>query len=225
MGGVEGLYTCDGGCDKATVTQAYADAIIKAGGSYQKYDRPLLTTLADGEVKPIITGFIRADVEVTTPAGKVVLANWHVDFMQGPTNDRLLYMGQREERELNLKSYKDQLTELARGSKPGHKQSVHVTDSVDATNTRVQINGKMRKVVFNPGQQPIFKRRLARKCEGGATRAKLLEDGWDAFYQPGRLGPTKESQVHCGPTSDRNLRHNRGVVWAGNGRRRKGSRS
>ena len=104
VGGVEGYYTCDGGCDKATVTDAYAKEIIKAVGAYHEYDRPLMATLANGETKPIIKGYIRADVEVTTPAGNVVLTNWHVDVMQGPTSEKLLYMGQREERELNLKS-------------------------------------------------------------------------------------------------------------------------
>ena len=177
VGGVEGYFTCDGGCDKATITEAYAQEIVKAGGSYQEYDHPLLATLANGEVKPIIAGYIRAYVEVTTPAGKVVLTNWHVDVMQGPTKERLLYMGQREEQELNLKSYKDQLTELARESKMNTKKAVHVNTPADNTNTRVQINGKMRKVVFNPGQQPLFKRRLATGQVIRGAQEKLIDDG------------------------------------------------
>ena len=125
LGNVEGLYTHDGGCDRATVTEAYAEKIIKAGGTYHKYDRPLMATLANGETKPIVTGYLRADVEVTTPAGKVILTNWHVDVMQGSTDECLLYMGQKEERELNLKPYKDQPTELARTRKTGAKRAVN----------------------------------------------------------------------------------------------------
>ena len=40
VGGIEGFYTCDGGCDRATVTNHYADAIIKGGGKFTKYDEP-----------------------------------------------------------------------------------------------------------------------------------------------------------------------------------------
>ena len=177
VGGVEGYYTCDGGCDKATVTDAYAKEIIKAVGAYHEYDRPLMATLANGETKPIIKGYIRADVEVTTPAGNVVLTNWHVDVMQGPTSEKLLYMGQREERELNLKSYKEQLTELAQKSKKA-KKALNVDSPADeTTNTRVQIDGKMRKVIFNPGQQPMFKRRLATGLENDTPNAQTMDDG------------------------------------------------
>ena len=106
VGGVKGFFTCDGGCDKETVTEAYGKAIIAAGGKYHAYDSPLLATLANGETKPIISGFLRTDVEVRTTAGKVISTNWHVDVIRGPCKDHLLYLGQREERELNLKSYK-----------------------------------------------------------------------------------------------------------------------
>ena len=102
VGGVEGVFTCDGGCDRATATEAYAKKIIAAGAKFEKYEKPQLAELADGQVKPIISGYLLADIELETPAGKVVLPSWHVDVLQGPNMDNLLYMGQREETELQL---------------------------------------------------------------------------------------------------------------------------
>ena len=165
VGNVEGFYTCDGGCDRATVTHVFADAIIQKGGEYTKYDKPLMATLANGETKPIVTGFLKADMELVTPAGKVILPNWHIDVMEGPSEDFLLYMGQKEERALNLKSYKDQLTELAARHNSGAKRSKRITcDGTcahESTVMQVKHEGKATRVIFHPGEQPRFKRRLA----------------------------------------------------------------
>ena len=73
IGGVDGYYTCDGGCDRATVTEAYAKNIIASGAEFQQYEKPRNAELANGEVKPIVTGYLLSDVELETPAGKVVL--------------------------------------------------------------------------------------------------------------------------------------------------------
>ena len=121
----------------------------------------VLATLANGETKPIITGFLKTDLEVETPAGKVILPDWHIDVMQGPSKECLLYLGQREEQELKLKSYRDQLTEVARQRQEKGKRFKGTTDAgtgrKQPTATRVEIDGKLSKVVFRPGEQPRFK--------------------------------------------------------------------
>ena len=177
--GVEGYYTCDGGCDRATVSNAYADAIIKAGGHFEQYEKPLLATLANGAVKPIISGFLLADLEVETPAGKVVLPQWHIDVMQGPTTDHLLYLGQREQAELNLKTFQEQLTEVAkrRNEKEGRSAGKKLLRN-NATSTQVQLNGRMRTVTFIPGAQPRYKRKLSAGARPVRSRFdEVCEDG------------------------------------------------
>ena len=62
IGGVEDVCTCDGGCDRATVTEAYVEKIIAAGATFEKYEKPRLAELANGEVKPIIPGYLLADI-------------------------------------------------------------------------------------------------------------------------------------------------------------------
>ena len=59
IGGVEGVFT---GCDRATVTEAYVEKIIAAGATFEKYEKPRLAELANGEVKPIIPGYLLADI-------------------------------------------------------------------------------------------------------------------------------------------------------------------
>ena len=176
VGKVEGFYTCDGGCDRATITEAYAKAIIDSGGKYTEYAEPLLATLANGETKPIIMGFMQTDVEVVTPAGKVILPEWHVDVLKGPTNEHLLYLGAKEETELKLKSFKDQLTEFARTQQGLKKKARLAKDGNTATATQVKIDGKLGKVVFEPGQQPRFKCRLS-KPTVNPTFEPVTEDG------------------------------------------------
>ena len=113
---------------------------------------------------------MQTDSEVITPAGKVILPQWHVDVLEGPTDELLLYLGQQEETELKLKSFKDQLTELTRTQQVNGKKAKLKSESGTTTSTRVKIDGKMGKVVFEPDEQPRFKRRLGRP-----TPAPVLE--------------------------------------------------
>ena len=121
---------------------------------FEKYENPHLAELANGEVKPIISGYLLADIELETPAGKVVLPHWHVDVLQGPTTDDLLYMGQREESELKLKSYSEQLTELAAKQNNGAAESARTAPKNSLTSnktfTQVKRGKKVTQVVFLP---------------------------------------------------------------------------
>ena len=177
VGGVEGYYVCDGGCDRATVTNAYAHDIIKAGGHFEKYADPLLATLANGETTPIISGYLLADLEVVTSAGKVVLPKWHIDVIEGPTSDRLLYLGQREEAELNLKTFQEQLTEVARKrQKWDGRAKKNRAVKGKTTSTQVCLNGTMRTVTFVPGSQPKYKRKLSKSGRAGVAGRGVCED-------------------------------------------------
>ena len=169
---------------RLSLANSYADAIIRNGGKFTKYPKPLLATLANGETKPIVTGYLQVDVEVLTPAGKVMLPQWHVDVMQGTTTENLLYLGQNEEAELGLKTYRDQLVEVA---KRQEAKRLKTSGKKGATSTNVQIDGKARKVVFPSGEQPCFKCRLTKptamrtNVETAQADGRLFvgQDGWN----------------------------------------------
>ena len=114
VGGVSGFYKADGGCDKTTCRTHFAKRLEKAGVEIHKYDRPRPAKLADGSVKDLIIGYCVADIELVTRAGPVVLARNHIDILDGPETENLLYIGEAEERRLKLKSYAQQLEELAK---------------------------------------------------------------------------------------------------------------
>ena len=72
-------------------------------------------------------GFCVLDVELITRAGTVVLPRTHIDILEGPESSNLLYLGQVEERRLSLKTFAEQLEEVARrGSGPGTKRRVWI---------------------------------------------------------------------------------------------------
>ena len=78
VGGLQGYYTCDGGCDRATIGTAFAKKLEEAGVEVFKYERSRPAKLADGTVKNLLKGFCVADVELRTKAGLVILSRTHV---------------------------------------------------------------------------------------------------------------------------------------------------
>ena len=99
-----GFYCCDGGCDKATIGSAYANELAKADTEIIKYPKPLSATLIDGSTGPTVTGYVIADVVLTTKCGEVVMPRTHIDVLEGPEKNCLLYIGKAEERRLNVKT-------------------------------------------------------------------------------------------------------------------------
>ena len=94
INGVPGYYCCDGGCDKATIGSVFAKALADAGTEIVQYDKPLTATLIDGSTGPAVTGYVVADVVLTTKCGEVVLPRTHIDVLEGPEKNRLLYIHQ-----------------------------------------------------------------------------------------------------------------------------------
>ena len=68
-----------------------------------KYDPPRSATLADGTRADIITGYLVVELELQTKAGTVILPTTHVDVLEGPEKEHVLFLGKVEERRLNLK--------------------------------------------------------------------------------------------------------------------------
>ena len=64
VGGVPGFYCCDGGCDQATTSPAYAAELEKAGVKVHYYDKAKPAKLCDGSIKDSILGYCLADVEL-----------------------------------------------------------------------------------------------------------------------------------------------------------------
>jgi len=81
VNGVSGWYSCDGGCDKATIGCAFAEVLQKKGTELIKYPEPLHATLIDGSSGPSVTHYCVADVVLTTKAGNVVLPRTHIDVL------------------------------------------------------------------------------------------------------------------------------------------------
>ena len=149
VGGVSGFYKADGGCDQATVGTHYAEQLAKSGVEIFNYEKPKPAKLADGSVQNLITGFCIADIELVTKAGTVVLPRSHIDVLQGPESANLIYIGEAEEKRLQLKSYAQQLEELAK--KGGGRADTTATAKVEATNgkhkcaySQVEVNGEPR---------------------------------------------------------------------------------
>ena len=95
--------------------------------------------------------------------------------MEGPTADYLLYLGQREEAALNLKTFQEQLTEVTRKRSKTGKAEVKFAQS-KTTVTQVECNGRMRTVTFRPGAQTRYKCGKTTK-QVGLTEAGVGEDG------------------------------------------------
>ena len=122
VGGVAGFYKADGGCDRATCGTKYAKFLEKAGVKTVYYEQPRPAKLADGSVKNVIKGYCIADIELVTKAGTVVLPRSHIDILDGPENANLIYIGEAEEKRLKLRSYAEQLEDLARKCEESSKK-------------------------------------------------------------------------------------------------------
>ena len=68
IAGVAGVYVCDGGCDRATITKSYADEIAKKGVVCQYHKNPKTATLADGSKRAIIIGYAFTNLVLKTRA-------------------------------------------------------------------------------------------------------------------------------------------------------------
>ena len=181
VGGIGGFYVCDGGCDKATIGNVYAEALAKAGHPVHYYKEPLKATLCDGTQRDAIIGYVVADVTLKTAAGKVTLEKTNVDILKGPEKNFILYLGQAEETRLNLKSYARQLEEMAERSKAGlvvpPEEEANPQNSPPIRATQVKTGDSVKKVKFDAAEQPRYKRRLAKAQENFGTAAKVEDDG------------------------------------------------
>ena len=87
-----------------------------------KYEPWKNAKLADGTLKPLISGYCVANVVLKTKAGKVLLPQTHIDILQGPEDGNLLYVGQVEEARLGLRSFKAQIESLASEIQDGKRK-------------------------------------------------------------------------------------------------------
>ena len=88
INGVAGWYSCDGGCDKATIGSEFAKILEEQRTELVPYKTPLNATLIDGSTGPNVTHYLVADVVLTTKAGEVVLPRTHIDVLSGPEQNR-----------------------------------------------------------------------------------------------------------------------------------------
>ena len=88
--------------------------MAKNGVEVVYYNKPRPAKLADGSVKDVILGYCIADIELVTKAGTVILPRNHIDVLKGPETANLIYIGEAEEKRLKLRSYAEQLEDLAR---------------------------------------------------------------------------------------------------------------
>ena len=138
---VQGFYTCDGGCDKATIGQAYAKELEKKGQQITWLEVPKPAKLADGTVADIVIGELVANIELVTGAGTVVMPRTKIDVIKGPEPAFLLYLGKAEEYRLKFKSYNDQLKRLAKCGLKGADGKVYVPEeSENEGNTMTKDN-------------------------------------------------------------------------------------
>ena len=117
VGGLSCYYICDGGCDRATVSHVFAKELQKNGQKLWKYNPPRVAILANGAKKPIIAGYMVCDIMVRTKAGEVVLPETKVDVLEGPETEHILYLGKEEEARLGLRTYAEQLEDVAKAIK------------------------------------------------------------------------------------------------------------
>ena len=132
-----------------------------AGTEIIKYPEPLSATLIDGSSGPAVTAYVVANVVLTTKCGEVVLPRTHIDVLEGPEKNKLLYIGQAEEKRLNLRTFADQLEDLARdASEEGNP--VHVTSGQVVEEGVVRKNGSAGgKDTLQLPSSKRYKRRLS----------------------------------------------------------------
>ena len=151
-----------------------------AGTEIFQYVKPLTATLIDGSTGPAVTGYVVADVVLTTKCGEVVLPRTHIDVLEGPEKNRLLYIGQAEEQRLHLRSFATQLEDLARDATNEHNP-VHVTTGQSPDDGVVQKAGDSAgKSTIKFAASKRYKRRLSveprEQVEVPATQ-EVLPDG------------------------------------------------
>lgn len=201
VAGVNGFWTANGGCDKATIGSAFAKELVEARVKIHSHEKWRDTKLADGTVKPLISGYCVADIVLRTKAGKVLLPQTHIDVLQGPEDGNLLYIAQVEEKRLGLKSFRSQIESLADKIKDGKrnhpeapKQSKQNTEPLT---TAMKVDGEVKRVRFEVGQQPVYKRRLQMgRTEDlcGLQPGKIKADGFAfAVERTGR--PCKKTRT------------------------------
>ena len=176
-----GYYVCDGGCDRTTISQRFADQLASEGTAVQLYSTPRVATLANGSRVPSITGYVIADLELETQAGTVFLPRTHVDVLAGPEENNVLFLGKQEETRLGLRTFAEQLVDVARSSKQPNKAEAP-NDGPLSRNDQVDIRGeaatkkqKGEKVKFKAGRRVKTKRRLSSFSRN--LGRKFLADG------------------------------------------------
>ena len=206
VNGVTGCYTCDGGCDKATIGCVYAESLAASGVEVIEYPKPLNATLANGEVGPLVTHYCVAKVVLSTKAGDVVLPRTHIDVLQGPIKGHLLYIGKAEEKRLKLRSFASQLEDVAR------KQSKDVGKAyvtAGGEGSKVKVNTRKSEsgeATVSFKQEPRFKRRLGVVKERPPTAQpprEIREDG-QLFVGGKHWSILQETPYLCEPFAERN---------------------
>ena len=110
------------------------------------YAKPKPAKLADGTVQDLNTGYCIADIELVTRAGTVILPRSTIDILQGPEKANLIYIGEEEEKRLKLRSYKQQLEDLARkGLGKGKPRAHDAKQSGNKTDPRAHSQVKAKK--------------------------------------------------------------------------------
>ena len=189
VGPIDGFYTCDGGCDRATVGHHFAKKIEESGVKMEFFKEPRLATLANGAKVPAIIGQFVSDIELLTSAGIVELPGTTVDILKGPEQGNLLYIGREEESRLCLKSYRDQLAEVAlRTASLERNEPVAVSNPNAKTGSpqkrKPEISAKpARKPAAKPDAGGGVKRRLGKTCDPAPLKA-VESDGF-AFASEG----------------------------------------
>ena len=70
LAGLPCYYVCDGGCDRATISDVFAQELIAKGHKMSKYTPPRIVILANGDRVSGIIGYLVADVMVKTSQGR-----------------------------------------------------------------------------------------------------------------------------------------------------------
>ena len=96
------------------MSHVFVKELQKNGQKLWKYDPPRVAILANGAKKPIIAGYMICDIMVRTKAGEVVLPKTKVDVLKGPETEHILYLGKEEEARLGLRTYAEQLEDVAK---------------------------------------------------------------------------------------------------------------
>ena len=184
LAGLPCFYVCDGGCDRATISEVFAQQLETKGISMSKYSPPRTAILANGAKVPSILGYLVADVMVKTRAGEVILPQTKIDVLKGPETKAMLYLGKEEEARLGLKTYAEQLEDVAalRKRQPEQKGENISPGAKVAKKTQVSAD-KIRRTMYKPiphngsGGDEVFTCVKTLQKSPIVENAKDLEDG------------------------------------------------